>query len=92
MGLDVNKGNWFVVEVVSEVNCLPVVVIRFSGDISGDWSTRSSLDSEITNGFSIWMITISFLFSKFNLETNIGNFFGSGNDGMTTVVGLALGV
>jgi hypothetical protein len=92
VGLDRNKGDWFISEVRSEVDSLPIVVIRFSGDISSNWSTGSSLNSKITNGFSIWMITISFLFFKFNLETNITNFFGSSNNSMTTIVGLALGV
>jgi hypothetical protein len=92
MGLDRNKSDWFIGKVRSEVDSLPIVVIRFSSDISSNWSTGSSLNSKITNGFSIWMITISFLFFKFNLETNITNFFGSGNNSMTTIVGLALGV
>jgi hypothetical protein len=60
--------------------------------ISGDMTTTTWSNSNITNGFSIRMSTIGFLFFKFNLKVNVGNVFSSSNNGMTSIMGLGLRV
>jgi hypothetical protein len=68
------------------------VVIRVVGNISGNSTTVTSLNGEITNDFSIWMFTISFLFFKFDFERGVSDVVSSGNDSVSTVMCLALGV
>jgi hypothetical protein len=90
VGLDGNERDWRIVESLTESNIFPVVVIRFTGHVGSDGTAVSSLDSNITNSFSIWMSSISFLFFQFNFEGNVANRISSSNDSMTSVVGLAL--
>jgi hypothetical protein len=49
----------------------------------------TGFNSEITDYFSIWVDTIlGFLFFKFNREVISGNIFGSGDDGVSTIISL----
>lgn len=49
----------------------------------------TGFNSEITYSFSIWVDTIlPFLFFEFNREIISSDSFGSGNDGISTIMGL----
>jgi len=90
--LDRDESDRFFFEGLREWDSSPGVIIVVVGNISGYDSTVTGLDSDITNDFSIWMGSISFLFFEFNFKGNVTDGISSCNDGMTTVVGLALGV
>lgn len=51
---------------------------------------RSLFHSEISNNFGHWMFTHRFLFLEFNFEAIGVNILLSGNDGITTFMGLTV--
>jgi hypothetical protein len=55
-------------------------------------STTTWGNSNITDNFSIWVGTIRFLFFKFNFEINVANLSSSGDNRVTSVMGLTLRV
>jgi hypothetical protein len=78
-------------ESFGERNITPIFV-NFISHLSSDSSvTGGVFNSEITNNFGDWVVTIRFLFLKFNFETFIGDLFMSGNNGIRTIFGLTLG-
>jgi hypothetical protein len=68
------------------------MIVGVVGHIGSDNSTVSGLDSYVTNDFSIWMSSVRFLFFEFNFESDVADIISSGNNSVSSVVGLALGV
>lgn len=66
--------------------------IFIEGMISSNMTTTTWSDSNITDGFSVRMSTVGFLFFKFDLKVNVGNVISSSNNGMNTIMGLGLRV
>jgi len=90
-GLHLGKDEWSFVESFTEVGSDPRFFIDIFTPERGDVSAFTLVNSEETNGFSIWMFTHGFLFLKFKIEVGGVDSVMSSDNGITTVFSLNLG-